>query len=207
MLCAAFVARADPQSFLEADLSGHWYVLIHYEDERSEDESVKRYKERLWSIDQAEKRIKIDEFPVVIFPEAVDEARQRLHGMTHYFWEPDAALWASIREKVVVSPRDVRKKLLKGSKEDGFRSAKPRPMGGLNTLSFSRNWTLLFSETKIRIEILDSLSGSAGLEGMDETMVFEIRERDDDEYRGKWDEGPLHGTFRMVRTGKREFVE
>ena len=43
---------SDESNLSQVDLSGHWYVLIHYKDDRSEDPSITKFKDLAWSIDQ-----------------------------------------------------------------------------------------------------------------------------------------------------------
>ena len=125
----------------------------------------------------------------------------------HLHWEPNARTMKALRSRLVVRSRAVRRKRLTGSVEVGFRSAPPLAAGGLHTLSFERSWKLLFGPERIRIEIVDSLSGTESLAGMEEATVYEIRERvSADELRGEWREGPKRGTFRMIRSRERKLV-
>ena len=65
-----------------------------------------------------------------------------------------------------------------------------------------------FEASGITIRILDSLSGTAGLSGMEEATVFKIEgARDSDLLHGRWDEGTKHGSFRMLRARERKVVK
>ena len=105
----------------------------------------------------------------------------------HSGWQPSEALWSRIRAKVGVSSRAASEKTLRGSREKGFESLPPMGMGSANTLSFSRDWKLVFAPEKVTVRITDSLSGGIGLEGMEDSTVYEITERVSD--------GDLRGTF------------
>jgi hypothetical protein len=195
------------RDFTKLDLSGEWYVLIHYKDKRSEDESLTKFKDFAWSVQQTEDRLVWVKYPYVLFDEELELVRR--HAMTeHLPWEPDEVGWKSIREAIEVSSRAMTRKRLSGSVEEGFKSLSSLSAGGMNTLTFSRNWDVSFGESKVRIEIVDALSGTEGLAGMEEASVFEIQEQvASDELRGRWREETRHGTFRMVRTRERRVVK
>jgi hypothetical protein len=184
----------------ELDLSGKWYLLIHYKDERSQDKSITKFKDFAWAIEQTEQRMVVQSFPYVLFDEGTELVRR--HAMTNHLpWEPDETIWGLIRQEIRVGQRAATKKRLKGSLKEGFTSSPGPSMGGLNTLSFERNWVVTFAPSKIRFEIIDSLSGGGGLEGMEESVFYEIGTRvSPDEFRGRYAEGTKSGTFRMVRT-------
>jgi hypothetical protein len=190
-----------------ADLSGDWYVLIHYKDDRSEDKSIVKFKDFAWSIQQREKTITWEHYPYVVFDDETELVRRA--AMTkHQNWEPDAALWEKIRASLEVSSRAADRKRLTGSTNEGFKSLAPIATGGLNTMSFTRNWDVSFKPQNVRIVITDALSGGAGLSGMEESILYEIREKvSDDEYRGFWDGNTKRGPFRMVRSAERKVVK
>ncbi len=208
LLAAAAAPAADEpdRDFRQLDLSGEWYVLIHYKDERSEDESITKFKDFAWSIRQTPGLLDWESYPYVLFSDELELVRR--HAMLeHLPWEPDETVWKQIRDTLDVSARAVTKKRLRGSVPEGFKSKPPRS-GGLGTLTFSRDWDVSFSEAEIRIQVIDSLSGTQGLVGMEEATVFEIREQvAPDELRGRWQEGGRRGTFRMVRARQRRVVK
>ena len=192
--------------FRRLDLSGEWYVLIHYKDDRSQDKSITKFKDFAWSIQQTPGRLIWEAYPYVLFSDELELIRR--HAMLeHLPWEPDEGVWKRIREKIDVSSRAMTKKRLRGSVQEGFRS-KPLRAAGMGTLTFSRDWDVTFSESQIRIQVVDSLSGTQGLAGMEEATVFEIRERvAPDQLRGQWREGSRQGSFRMVRARERKVVK
>ena len=206
LLVAATEASEAELDFRKLDLSGEWYVLIHYKDQRSEDESITKFKDFAWSIRQTPELLDWESYPYVLFSDELELIRR--HAMIeHLPWEPDATVWTQIRETLDVSARAMTKKRLRGSVPEGFKSKPPRA-GGLGTLTFSRDWDASFSEAEIRIQVIDSLSGTQGLAGMEEATVFEIREQvAPDELGGRWQEGSRRGTFRMVRARQRRVVK
>jgi len=202
----AMAQEAANHDLSRLELSGEWYVLIHYKDERSEDKSITKFKDFAWSIQQTPGRLVWEGYPYVLFDEELGLIRR--HALTeHLPWEPDEGVWKRIRNSIDVSSRAMTKKSLRGSVEEGFRSKPPRA-AGIGTLTFSRDWQVTFAAASIRIEIVDSLSGSQGLAGMEEKTVFEILEEPGPgELRGRWREGSKRGSFRMVRAHERKVVK
>jgi hypothetical protein len=208
-LAAGVVAEEGREGadFSDADLSGDWYVLIHYKDDRSEDKSIVKFKDFAWSIEQRDKTMTWEHYPYVVFDDETELVRRA--AMTkHKNWEPDDGLWAKIRKSLEVSSRAADRKRLTGSTGEGFKSLAPITTGGLNTMSFTRNWDVSFHPENVRIVITDALSGGAGLSGMEESILYEIREKvSQDEYRGFWDGNTKRGQFRMVRSAERKVVK
>ena len=201
-LAAAPLRVANGSDLTEQDLSGEWYVLIHYKDDKSKDKSITKFKDFAWSVKQTGSWIDWQYFPYVLFDEGVAEIRR--YALTeHQAWEPDEPTWAQLKRSLRVSTRAATKKRLKGSVKDGFKSASAESMGA-RTLTFSRDWDVQFDRERIRIKILDSLSGGVGLASMEDSTLFEIdRAVSADELRGSWREGTRKGTFRMVRAKER----
>ncbi len=197
-------AKADLR---ETELSGEWYVLIHYKVAGAADESITKFKDFAWSFKQSEKRLLVEQFPYVLFSEGTEEVRRHAM-MEHLPWEPDAATWKKLRESVDVSSRAMTSKRLEGSVAEGFRSEPQLATGGTNTLTFSRSWEISFAPEKIRIVIVDSLTGGLGLDRLDEATVYELDESPNgDELRGRWREGRKSGTVRMVRARARRVLK
>jgi hypothetical protein len=204
---AASVARADDADFSKADLNGSWYVLIHYTDAGAENKDAKRFKDFAWTIEQTANTITWEYYPFVFFGEDAELVRrQAMKDATP--WEPSASEWAGVRVALDVSSRAMQRKRMTGSPAEGFKSLAPLGSGGLNTMSFSRNWDVTFKPDRVSIVIVDALSGSGGLEGMEEAITYEITERvAPDEYRGTYAEGDKRGTLRMVRSAERRVVK
>jgi hypothetical protein len=190
----------------KVDLSGNWYVLIHYKDDDSVDKSITKFKDLVWTIEQRSDSMSFEEYPYVIFSE--NQELLRRHSMIqHLPWEPDDSTWERIREEIGVSARAMKKKKLSGSGADGYSSSAGPKTGGFTTMTFETTWRVRFAPEKIRVEIVDVLGG-AGLEGMEGATVYEVRERRGaDELRGRFDRDTLHGTFRMVRSKVRKVVK
>lgn len=191
----------------KADLSGDWYVLVRFKDSTSEDKSIEKFKDFAWSIEQTQNSLTWEWYPYVVFG---DEAEQfRRHAMMNFLhWEPSEDQWKKLERSLAVSSRAMQRKRMKGSLADGFRSLPPLASGGFNTLTFSRHWDVRYSPDNVKVTIVDSLSGSGGLEGMDEATVYTIDERvSPTELRGSYREGTKSGHFRMLKSHERKVVK
>jgi len=206
MLCLPG-SQVAAEDLSKLDLSGEWYVLLHYKDDRSADPSIVKFKDFAWSVKQSDKKIVWAVYPYVLFHEDLELVRRE--SMTsHRAWEPSPGVWGRIRERIGVSSRASTKKTLRGSRADGFESLPPMQGGSAGTITFSRDWKVTFAPESLRIQITDSLSGGGGLGGMEDSIVYEITERvADDELRGSYQEAHKSGSLRMVRSEKREVVK
>ena len=210
LLAAAAVTaqqEAPGQDLRKLDLSGDWYVLVHYKDDRSEDKSITKFKDFAWSIEQTANTMTWEQYPYVMFDE--DTELNRRHAMReHLAWQPEGSRLAALRRTVDVSSRAMTRKRMTGSVGEGFKSLPPLASGGFNTMTFTRNWDVRFEPQQIKIVVTDSLSGGGGLEGMEESIVYSVKEiADDGELRGSYDEENKHGSFRMLRSAERRVVK
>lgn len=208
VLQAPAAGRAEQAfDFSGADLTGDWYILVHYKDDRSVDKTITKFKDFAWSIAQREGGMTWEVYPYVMFGDETELLR-RAAMVKHKAWEPDETLWQKIKTTINVSSRAAERKRLDGTLAKGFKSLAPIQTGGLNTMSFTRNWKVAFVPEMVKLVITDSLSGGAGLGGMEEDTVYEITERvDGGEFRGRWDADTKRGTFRMVRSVERKVVK
>src|SRR5258706_2051805 len=198
-------ARAEDLSKL--DLTGEWYVLIHYKDARSEDKSLTNFKDFAWSIQQEPNKLSVEEFPYVLFDEGTEEVR-RAAMRGHTPWQPEGIVLDHLREHVDVSSRAARKKELTGDFASGMKSG---AAGGVKTgtMSFTRNWDVTWAPAAVRIKIVDSLGGGSAMLGdMEEASSYEISARPaPDELTGTWSEGEKSGSLRMIRAKERRAVK
>jgi hypothetical protein len=205
LLAGPDFSRADDLSKL--DLSGEWYVLLHYKDSTSEDKSLTKFKDFAWSIRQTPEKLEIDEYPYVMFDEGTEPIR-RAAMRGHTAWEPEGLVLEALKQHVDVSTRAMRSKELTGSTAAGMKSAEAAD-GAVGTVSFTRNWDIVWAPAVVKITIVDSLSaGSGALGDMEEASVFEIVEQPSpDELRGRWSEGNKSGSLRMLRAKERRVLK
>jgi hypothetical protein len=189
------------------DLSGEWYVIVHYRDGRGPEAEGVHFRDFAWSIEQGERELLVRSYPYVVFDDELEEVR-KAYMRAAESWDPDPATLARLRRELTVSPRAATRERLVGSREAGFRSPPSTAGAGANTLTFTRDWSVSFDPGRVRVQIDDALGGSAGLEEMRETALYEIRDRiDPGELRGVYREGALEGTFRMLRSRERRVVD
>jgi hypothetical protein len=202
---ASSLARAEDLSKL--DLSGEWYVLVHFKDKRSEDKSITDFKDLGWSIKQEPNKLSVEEFPYVFFDEGTEEVR-RAAMRGHTPWQPEGLVLDNLKQHLDVSTRAARTKQLSGDPATGMKSdAAGAAKSG--TVSFNRNWTITWAPEKVRIEIVDSLGGGNSMLGeMEEASVYDITGRPaPDELTGTWTEGEKSGSLRMIRAKERRVVK
>jgi len=205
LLLVASLAGAEDLSKL--DLTGEWYVLVHYKDASTEDKSITHFKDYGWSIKQDPKSMNVEEFPYVVFDEGTEEIRKvAMRGTTA--WKPEGAVLDALKEHMDVSSRAARKKSLTGDLASGMKSAAAGPAKS-GTMDFSRDWQVAWAPAGVKITITDSLGGgNAALGEMEEASVYEIKEHPSpDELTGTWSEGDKSGTLRMIRAKERRVVK
>jgi hypothetical protein len=201
-------ARAEAGADLsKLDLSGEWYVLIHYKDSRSEDKSMVQFKDLGWSIQQTPQKLSVEEFPYVIFDAGSEEVR-RTAMRGHKPWAPEGLVLDELRSHLDVSSRAARKTELTGDLASGMKSAAAKT-SGRGTMDFTRNWDVTWAPAKVRIKIVDSLStGNAAFGEMEEATVFEITDQPSPtELVGTWSEGEKSGKLRLIRAKERRVLK
>jgi hypothetical protein len=203
----AGAVRTDAADLSKLDLSGEWYVLIHYKDARSEDKSITKFKDFAWSIRQSPTGLEIDEYPYVIFDEGTEEIRKgAMRG--HKPWQPEGLVLDALREHVDVSTRAMRQKTLSGSTAKGMKSEDAAAAGG-TTMNFTRSWDVAWAPAAVTIKVVDALSGGSAMLGeMEEAATFTLKEQPSpDELRGTWSEGEKSGSLRLIRAKERRVLK
>ena len=208
VLTALACGPATAEELGALDLSGEWYVLLTYKDQRSQDASVTRWKDFAWSIQQRPKQIVWLVNPYVVFDQGTEVTRRyKIHAHNEP-WQPEGRVLSRLSEHLDVSARAEKVERLKGSREKGYRSLPQSGLGSARTMTFTRDWTVSFSDERVRITVTDSLGGSELLGDMEESTVYEITQRvSPSELRGTYVEGPKSGTLRMLRSAERRVVK
>jgi hypothetical protein len=204
LACVARRTASRPPSLSNLDLSGEWYVLIHYKDASSEDKLITKFKDFAWSIRQQPAKLELDEYPYVLFDEGTEEIR-RADMRGHKPWQPEGLVLDALLQHVDVSTRAMRSKALEGSTKSGMKSLAPAGSSGSGTMNFVRNWDVP-GRQRCAPSSTHSRQHDAG--GMEEASVFEIKERPSaDELRGSWSEGDKSGSLRMIRAKERRVLK
>ncbi len=211
LLLAALPARADALRG-DLDVTGTWYVLVHYKDSATNNPDFERWLDRVWVLEESGSRLKWIDYPLVIFQDR-DGRFERRAGMnqarTLAFWEPNADQLEQIQSGLEVNPRGSKTKTVRGSAAEGWRSR--GAIGGLsaNTLTYTETWSIEGDGGLPVFRIQDSLGGARveSLDGVTEYRTTEILPGGE-ELRGTFNrDGTRTGTFRMLRAGPVEDVK
>ncbi|HTO07752.1 MAG TPA: hypothetical protein VMR86_11935 [Myxococcota bacterium] len=206
-LSFAVAPRARAEDLSKLDLSGDWYVLLHYKDASSEDKSITNFKDFGWSIQQDANGLQVEEFPYVMFDEGTEEIR-RAAMRGHTPWQPEGTVLSVLKDHMDVSSRASRKKSLSGDMASGMKSGASGP-GKAGTMNFSRDWQITWAPASLKIVVTDSLGGGNAMLGeMAEASVYDLQARPaPDELTGTWKEGDKSGTVRMIRAKEHRVVK
>jgi len=204
-LLAGLLAFAPTALAESVDLSGTWYVLVHYKDDVSGNPDVLRWEDRVWVFERNGDRLEWKDYPIVVFED--DEGRfERSRGRYSRVlaaWEPSPGQLAQIQAGLEINERGSKKKTLVGSDAAGWKSTASSQPQSANIVTYTEAWGIQNPATKpvfLRSETL----GSAGMESLEGGTRFETQSvaAGGAELRGSFErDGSRHGTFRMMRAG------
>jgi hypothetical protein len=194
------------------DLTGAWYVLIHYRDADSRDPNLEEWDERVWVFEQQGDRLRWTEYRIVIFKNdkgrfgALSSGRPvRSEGT----WIPEEEQLEQIKTGLSVNARGTRVKSLKGDLDGNYRSAGVMQRDSVSVIGFSETWNvsgLTFLPTFRRSDVMES-GRSDALAGNTEYVTKKI-DRETSVLEGEFDrDGVQRGSFKMVRTGPVTFAK
>lgn len=182
------------------DLTGTWYVLIHYQDPETANPEATRWKDLVWVFGRKGSRLEWTEFPIVAFEDQTGrfENRQRVLDA----WKPNPEQLKTIENGPRVNERGSRTKTLRGSDAQGWSSARRAPRRSANVMSY---------EETVKIEDLESLPlfersdqvGSGVISEEGGATRYQVTEIKPGQRRmiGHYErDGRLKGTFEMRRT-------
>jgi hypothetical protein len=200
LLLLATMARAEG-----VDLTGTWYVLVHYKDDVSGKPDAVRWEDRVWVFDRSGDKLEWKDYPIVVFQD--DEGRfersRRGYSRVVGAWEPDPGQLAQIKSGLEINERGSKKKTLVGSDAAGWKSVASEQPKAANYVTYSETWAVKDAASKPAFARNESL-GSAGMESMEGGTLFKTDSVADAgaELRGSFErDGTRHGSFRMLRAG------
>ncbi len=204
VLCVLLLAVAASRA--EAlDLSGTWYVLVHYKDDTTAKPEALRWEDRIWVFQQEGGDLVWKDYPIVVFQDDDGRFERSRRGYSRVVapWEPNAGQLEQIRSGLEVNARGAKTKTLAGSDAAGWRTkarAQPQSAG---YITYLESWAIENPGGKPvfgRQEVLGA-SSMESLEGGTRFTTQSIGENGA-ELRGTYErDGTRHGTFRMMRAG------
>ena len=213
-LCAA-TAPGLPQRAAAADaaleLTGWWYLTIHYRDEASGDPEALRWEDCVWRFARRGTRMQWTEFPVVVFEDESGRFETTGDGRparTLRWWEPNEAQLAEIERGVHVDVRGSRSKSLRGDEASGYRSAGGLQSESTGVIGYSESWSVEGLPGR-PVFTQDVAMGSGRTESVEGRTRYaaETVSADGRLVRGSFErDGTRHGTFVLRRAGAAEVV-
>ena len=197
------------------DLTGTWYVLVHYRDADSPDPEFEFWEEKIWVFEQNDARLKWTEYGIVVFHsnrgrfESLTSGRKvRAEGP----WYPDTDQLGEITKGLEVNSRGARNKSLRGSAARGYRTSGSMQRDSFSVIGFSETWEVdqLTGDPVFRLTDVmdsgrsDSLDGKASY-----TTTSKLRSKGKTSaIKGEFDrDGVQQGTFEMLRAGSVSFAK
>jgi hypothetical protein len=219
VLCWAVVLALAPSPALATvDLSGTWFVLIHYRDSMTANPDSDRWDDKVWKIEKKGSRLQWTEFPIVHFNDGSGRfgrvGRNPRARMLHK-WEPNEAQMEEILAGPQVNSRGSKVKSLRGSPKRGYKSSNSsRSMSAL-TVGYQETWSI---DEPVALPVFtrdDALGTESALATNSDSVVsgrtryatLEISE-DGNVLTGTYgrDENK-RGTFQLIRAGSARGLE
>jgi hypothetical protein len=129
----------------EVDVTGSWFVLMHYRDSQTANPDSDRWEDKVWKIEKKGSRLQWTEYPIVVFNDGSGRfgrvgrnPRARLLRK----WEPNDGQMAEIKDGVQVNSRGSKTKSLRGSPKRGFKSTNASRSTSALTVGYQETWSI-----------------------------------------------------------------
>lgn len=205
LLCAfaGLLASATPAAADPVDLTGTWYVLVHYKDDVSGNPDAMRWEDRIWVFSRDGDKLEWKDYPIVVFQD--DDGRfertSRHYARVVAPWEPNPGQLAQIHSGLEINERGSKRKTLVGSDAAGWKSLANAKPQGAGYVTYTETWGIKDAAGRPVFLRNESL-GSADMGSLDGGTVFKTESTAGGELRGSFErDGTRHGTFRMLRAG------
>jgi len=202
LLCLLLLPWALPVQAV--DLTGTWYVLVHYKDDHSPNPEQERWDDRVWVFEPKGRRLEWTEYPIVVFDDDTGRFERRANGQYArilHSWEPSETQLADIRDGLQVNNRGSKSKRLRGSDADGWNSGRSAGAASASVVTYQEVWSIEGLPDRPVFRRQDFLGGGRTdtMEGLTEYASVEVGP---DEISGTFErDGSRHGSFRMLRSG------
>jgi murein DD-endopeptidase MepM/ murein hydrolase activator NlpD len=200
LLLAPAAARA------EIDFVGTWHVLVHYTDDNSSHPDEMRWNDRIWVFEKKGSKLHWTEYPIVVFSDDSGRFERRSTGQYARVigaWEPNESQLGNIEVGLKINTRGSKKKSLRGSDEEGWRTTSRARAGSASIITYQENWSIegLSDLPLILQEDMMGSGRSETLEGITRYETTEVEESGD-VLGGRYErDGTRHGSFQMRRSG------
>ena len=215
---AISLALAPASALATVDLTGTWFVLIHYRDSMTANPDSDRWEDKVWRIEKKGSRLQWTEFPIVHFNDGSGRfgrvGRNPRARMLHK-WEPNEAQMEEILAGPQVNSRGSKVKSLRGSPKRGYKSSnQSRTMSAL-TVGYQETWSIdepaalpVFTrDDALGTESALATKSDSVVSGRTRYATLEISE-DGNVLTGTYgrDENK-RGTFQLIRAGSARGLE
>lgn len=198
-------ASAEASGGEPVDLTGTWYVLIHYQDPKTANPDAMRWKDLVWVFAKKGTRLEWTEYPIVAFEDTTGRF-ERIGGNPRSrvlaAWEPNPEQRKTIDDGPHVNPRGMRVKTMTGSSERGWTSPRRRSTTSAMVMSYQENLTIEALDGLPRF-VREDVVGNMATTGSGGGTRYEVEsiERGGRRLVGRYErDGRQRGTFRMWRT-------
>ena len=187
------------------DLTGTWYVLVHYKDDASGKPDALRWEDRIWTFEHRGDELVWKEYPIVVFEDDEGRFERSRTGYSRVVgaWEPNPGQRSQIQSGLEVNTRGSKEKVLRGSDSAGWKSAESAQPRSANVITYTETWGVRDAAANPVFLRNESL-GSAAMESLEGGTRYETKAvaGGGAELSGSFErDGSRHGTFRMVRAG------
>lgn len=190
----------------EIDVIGTWHVLVHYTDANTSHPDEVRWSDRLWVFERKGSGLRWTEYPIVVFSDDSGRFERRSTGQYARVlgaWEPSDSQLANIEAGLKINTRGSKKKSLRGSDEEGWRTTSRSRPASASIITYQENWSIE-GLPELPVFTQEDTMGSGRSETMEGVARYETTavEEAGDVLVGRYErDGTRHGTFRMRRSG------
>jgi hypothetical protein len=224
MACAALLlatpgAARGESSEAEVDLTGTWFILIHYTDSATANPDAERWEDKVWTFEKKGSRLHWTEYPIVVFENQTgrfETLGRNTRARALRFWEPNQSQRERIAEGPRVNTRGSKSKSLRGSVDKGYESVGQMRAVSASVIGYHETWSIEAAGVMpvfTRDDVLGSgrsekLGGSTeNVEGRTSYTTLEFADGGNT-LRGRYQRDLNRvGVFRMIRAGPVQGLE
>jgi hypothetical protein len=134
-----------PAASAEVGLAGSWHVLVHYKDDATSHPERERWLDRLWVFEEKNGKLYWTEYPIVVFSDETGRFERRSSGQYARVlgnWEPSETQESNIQAGLQTNSRGSKKKKLKGSDAEGWKTTYRARPGSASVVTYQENWSI-----------------------------------------------------------------